>query len=89
MVMAKAVMIADAGGRNPHSFRIGGIQPGRAGAAGSGQNGINAIFIQPVHDFGQPFEVVLPFPGLIGGPGKYAEGGGINARFFHHADVFF
>ena len=72
VIVPHAVVVPHPCPGHPHALGVLRVQPGRARAGGGGQDGVNAVGIQAIHDLPQPIEMELVLPGLIGRPGEHA-----------------
>ena len=75
----------------PHAKHLGvpPAHPGRARAAGRGQENGDACPVQAIQGIRQPVEGEMPLLGLQGGPGEYAHAHQVAPRQLHQPDVLF
>ena len=89
VIMSETVVCTVVIGIYTHTFRIFFVKPGRAGTWRCCKNGIDAIFIEFIHNVFEPVHMKLALWRFICCPCEYAYGHTCHLCFFHKFNIFF
>ena len=87
VIVPHAVMGAHTVGIHTQRFGVFFVEPCGARTGGGGENGVDAVLIETIHDVFQPVEMKFSFPRLVDSPRKHAKGGAGHACLLHQADI--